>query len=807
MPRNKLPLLALGLMLSVAMMVMAAGCFRGDGSASKAEPASKHVEAAGSEVAVSPGDAKKRRLATRPSDDVVAPLLPLPTPPKAAELTPPDARSSVSEDLAPPAAAERIGPAAMATSIPAGTNNVEPPSADSQDGSPGLRPNPLRTNEVPAFPTRVVQGEPPGALPAPPTGSPASPSTTPAATLPPSAGPATIPPVAQSMPAAPLTKPSASEPAASPSAAVAAQTSGPIAAGPVIDPGPASKPLAEPARLPSTPGVAAGANRGSAGVTAGASSGSTGVVAAAGSGSAGVAAGATRGSAAAPARSTATDPSAAVNTPPLLLDSAKPWGKGKHSGIPFDPVKENGKIFEGWTTPQFALLISGRQEGYLEPCGCAGLDRMKGGLSRRYSLCQQLRTDGWPKGSASPWPLVAVDLGGQIKGYDQQAVFKFQATAEALSKMGYDAVGLGVGELRLPAGDVLVAALDFAAGGQGRFVSANVGVLDSPGKIPQLPTKQIVVAGGKKIGITAALGKTWQQQINNNGLQMSDPAAAIPAVLAELKAQQCDLLVLLSHASEQDSIALARQFPDFDVVVTAGGPPEPPNDKQFVPGTKTLLVTTGEKGMNAIVLGFYNDPQNPIRYQRVPLDSRFAIAPEITLVMRNYQEKLKNWVQSTPPKAEPAYPRADLLGKFVGSQKCKECHEGSYKTWLKTPHSQAWETLKSKTDPPRTFDPECISCHVTGWNTTQFFPYDSGFQSEKETPQLINVGCESCHGPGEKHILAEKGKDVVLQKKLEDAMILTKEQAEKRYCFTCHDGDNSPDFDFKTYWPFIAHKD
>ena len=802
MPRNKLPLLALGLVLSVAMMVIAAGCFRGDGSASKAEPASKHVEAAGSEVATSPGDAKKRRLATRPSDDVAPPLLPLPTPPKAAESTPPDVRSSASADVAPPATAERIGPAAMTTGVAAGAD-AEPPSADPQDGSPGLRPNPLRTNEVPAFPTRVVQGEPPAALPASPSASPVSPttlpastSTTPAATLPPSAGPATIPPVTQSVPAAPATKPSASVPAASPSAVVAAEASGPIAAGPVINPGPTPGAIAEPARLPPTPGVAAGANRGPTGVAAGSKPGS-----------AGVAAGANSGSATAPARSAGTDPSAVGDTPALPLDSTKPWGKGKHSGIPFDPVKENGKIFEGWTPPQFALLISGRQEGYLEPCGCAGLDRMKGGLSRRYSLCQQLRNDGWPKGSASPWPLVAVDVGGQVKGYDQQAVFKFQATAEALGKMGYDAVGLGVGELRLPAGDVLVAALDFAAGGQGRFVSANVGVLDSPGKIPQLPTKQIVVAGGKKIGITAALGTTWQQQINNNGLQMSNPAAAIPAVLAELKAQQCDLLVLLSHASEQDSIALARQFPDFDVVVTAGGPPEPPNDKQFVPGTKTLLVTTGEKGMNAIVLGFYNNPQNPIRYQRVPLDSRFAIAPEITLVMRNYQEKLKNWMQSAPPKAEPAYPRADLLGKFVGSQKCKECHEGSYKTWLKTPHSQAWETLKSKTNPPRTFDPECISCHVTGWNTTQFFPYDSGFQSEKETPQLINVGCESCHGPGEKHILAEKGKDVVLQKKLEDAMILTKEQAEKRHCFTCHDGDNSPDFDFKTYWPFIAHKD
>ena len=42
-----------------------------------------------------------------------------------------------------------------------------------------------------------------------------------------------------------------------------------------------------------------------------------------------------------------------------------------------------------------------------------------------------------------------------------------------------------------------------------------------------------------------------------------------------------------------------------------------------------------------------------------------------------------------------------------------------------------------------------------GWNPTKFFPYQSGYLSEKETPKLINVGCEDCHGPGQKHVRAE----------------------------------------------------
>ena len=38
-------------------------------------------------------------------------------------------------------------------------------------------------------------------------------------------------------------------------------------------------------------------------------------------------------------------------------------------------------------------------------------------------------------------------------------------------------------------------------------------------------------------------------------------------------------------------------------------------------------------------------------------------------------------------------------------------------------------------------------------------------------------------------------------------MRVTKAEAEKQLCITCHDGENSPDFDFKTYWPLIEHKE
>jgi hypothetical protein len=42
------------------------------------------------------------------------------------------------------------------------------------------------------------------------------------------------------------------------------------------------------------------------------------------------------------------------------------------------------------------------------------------------------------------------------------------------------------------------------------------------------------------------------------------------------------------------------------------------------------------------------------------------------------------------------------------------------------------------------------------------------------------------------------------QMKLREQMRLPLEMAEAR-CAVCHDLDNSPEFDFKTYWPKVEH--
>jgi hypothetical protein len=505
----------------------------------------------------------------------------------------------------------------------------------------------------------------------------------------------------------------------------------------------------------------------------------------------------------------------------------------KHSGVPFDPIKENGKFFDGWTRPNLALVITGREEGYLEPCGCAGLDRMKGGISRRYTMFQTLRAQGWP--------VVGLDVGGLAKGFGVQAEIKFQMAVEAMRQTGYAAIGLGTADLQLPT-EMVLTQVGSVNNQPTPFVSANVGLFAFDDAT--LARTKLIVAGGRKIGVTAILGKGYQSRINNPSLKFIDPEPAITAVLPALK-QKADLLVLLAYAPKDESLALARKFPDFDLVITAGGAEEPPAQaleiRRAGSADATRLVEVGEKGEYAVVLGVYSDPHRPVRYQRVTLDSRFAPAPRMFVLMEAYQEQLQQKLEEAGLAGlgiQPlVHPLAETLGRFVGNDACKNCHEESYKVWRKTAHARAFSSL-IQAKPPRQHDPECISCHVIGWNPQKFFPYQSGYLSQAQekppepaagqakekplaaakgpakakSPVLVNVGCEDCHGPGEKHADAEAGNNQALQKTLRAAMRLTEKEAadptsRKQNCYTCHDLDNSPEFDFKLYFPLVEHKE
>ena len=116
-----------------------------------------------------------------------------------------------------------------------------------------------------------------------------------------------------------------------------------------------------------------------------------------------------------------------------------------------------------------------------------------------------------------------------------------------------------------------------------------------------------------------------------------------------------------------------------------------------------------------------------------------------------------------------------------------------------------------RSDISRHFDPECLSCHVTGWNPQNYYPYASGYLELQASAHLHGNGCENCHGPGSAHVAAEAEDSGVSQERRDElrlAMQLPLEKA-RETCMQCHDLDNSPDFHeegaFEEYWAEVEH--
>jgi hypothetical protein len=450
--------------------------------------------------------------------------------------------------------------------------------------------------------------------------------------------------------------------------------------------------------------------------------------------------------------------------------------------------------FHDWPKPKYALFISGRQNGYIEPCGCTGLDNQKGGMARRHTLLEQLREKGWE--------VVAVDAGNQVRRYGRQAEIKFQVTAQALDRMGYQAVAFGPDDLRLSAGELIAVVTD-ASGKPGPFVCANANLFGLT------KTHRVIEAGGDRIGVTAVLGNDQLARLQSAEIEKSAPEDGLQKVLPQLEGAGCSLLVLLAHAGYEESKSLAEKFPQFDVVIAAAGSGEPPSTPEKVGQTQLILV--GEKAMYAGVLAVYDDPQNRFRYQRVPLDKSLNDSPYMLTLLATYQDALKSEglarLGLRPVKHPSGY-------EFVGSQTCGECHTKAFAVWESTPHSHATETLVNppeRYEIPRHHDPECLSCHVTGWDPQGYFPYATGYADLEKSAHLVGNGCENCHGPGSRHVAAESGEldlDEEAIQKLRQEMRLPLDQAEKR-CHECHDLDNDPHFQhegaFAEYWEKIKH--
>ncbi|MBU0717373.1 MAG: cytochrome c family protein [Planctomycetes bacterium] len=161
---------------------------------------------------------------------------------------------------------------------------------------------------------------------------------------------------------------------------------------------------------------------------------------------------------------------------------------------------------------------------------------------------------------------------------------------------------------------------------------------------------------------------------------------------------------------------------------------------------------------------------------------------------------------------------------YVGSNKCKACHKEQFKSWEETVKGKAFETLQpgqaieakkaANLDPEKdyTTDEGCLKCHTTGYGHKDGYaiPDPADEKAVKEAAKLANVGCECCHGPGEKYVELhkeiKKGKG---ERKYKDEEMYAAGvwKIEEARCKECHN-DKSPTFkklDFEKQKDEVSH--
>jgi hypothetical protein len=545
------------------------------------------------------------------------------------------------------------------------------------------------------------------------------------------------------------------------------------------------------------------------------------------------------------------------------------WTTPDDKNQPPAPSLDGEKLFASWPAnvkPDAVLILSGQTFGFLQPCGCTR--PQKGGLERRANLIGQMRAKGWP--------VAGFDLGdvhpdrhpigpSGVVASPEQTILKYVTTMNALREMGYVAVGLGKTEFESGLYNVLASyALQKE---QPPFVLAgNLTAMSdgkpqpreqafhrggAPGARPMVGLAEIADIGGVLVGVAGVVGKTVSDEAKKGDPQLTflDAQTIIGQAVAGLNAapKKPGVNVLLFQGSSEHARKVAKDWPQFRVILCLPDDPEPPQYPQYVEhadGSKSMVIQVGEKGRYVGAVGLFRNQAGgyDLKYQLVPLGEEYVTpnnpadekANRTLAILEDYaaQVKARNLLAKVPQRPHGDQIRMSQLNlSYVGSDRCMGCHAGEHAKWAASHHSHALTTLETKAARPglRNLDGECVACHTVG------FGYKTGFENDAKTPALKHVGCESCHGPGSGHMSSPRNKDLLklmspwkqevsdklpdlaTMKKLADLNPAERGQVQlpvaqqrtinavSKTCMACHDSENDPHFDLFKYWPKVDH--
>jgi len=416
-------------------------------------------------------------------------------------------------------------------------------------------------------------------------------------------------------------------------------------------------------------------------------------------------------------------------------------------------------------------LFTADVRGRLVPCGC--FTGQMGGLTRVATL--------FGKGTAAEE--LRVDVGDAISGGADFQRIEYRYVQEAFAKMGFAALNVGWREAGLSAAQLR----EIKAHGPVPMVSANL--LDAATGVPLFDTHKIVQRGAWRIALVGVLEPHGLGDALGDGLAVEEMNVALGKLLPKLRGQ-ADFIVLLAFADEAAMAALARQFYELDVIL--GGKVRQPSQKLVTENRSLILATTNEsRAVGTLNLRLLAPGKvEAVRGEVVLVSDRIRQDGEILALAEAYRtevRKTKLAIDDPAKLAEDMVPGVKATATYAGTQSCAACHPKAMAAWQGSGHGRAFHTLVAR---QADADPNCIACHTVGFGTA------SGYRREFGATKLVDVGCESCHGPGSGHVEQRRaGGEVTAKFRALGA----------GDCRKCHHGEFSRPFDYDKFWPVVAH--
>lgn len=424
---------------------------------------------------------------------------------------------------------------------------------------------------------------------------------------------------------------------------------------------------------------------------------------------------------------------------------------------------------DGRLTVHFTCDTAGR----LEPCGC--FSGQHGGLTR-------LRT--WLEEQTNKGAVLNVDVGGAIAGGADYDLIQYRYLARAYGNMGFAALNMGGSEAMIPAKNLA------ALAGASPVPLVSASLVDAESRKELLPPYQIVNAGGTRVGILGVVSPD-SVPTPGEGLAVLGLNEAIDRHLRELVSKS-DIVILLAFADENEMRRLARDYFEFSLIL--GGDVAGPTQEILRENDSMILYTTNQARtvgtLTAVVAGGNRKHLTDPNYQIRLLEENIPQDKDLLALVRDYRSEIRKTPLAIddPHTVDPnAIPGVSPSATFVGSESCQSCHPKTHETWEKTGHGKAFETLVKRGSDA---DPHCIKCHTVG------FGQPSGYRRPMGSGSMVDVGCESCHGPASEHL------DKYLHGKTSTFKFRPLGAGD---CMTCHQGEFSRPFDWDTFWPGIAH--